>query len=254
MRPIREAISGALIILLLAALAACGTSAPPGTSAGPSHARSAASAGPGPASATAPSPTAAASAAQATPAVAVLSFRVSYPWHWPNDAGNRASIQHSYPVPPLPQLIAISAGDHPASTGERAYNRISFTFRSAFPSYQVQFVPGLTGDPSGQAIALAGDGVLQVTFRQAQAHTAGGAPSIVAQPAAHLGFSRMISWAPAGDFEGVVTYGIGIAWPNPQSDPQFAVRAIEVEKVTASGEHRYIVAIDIDATPASGPH
>ena len=53
----------------------------------------------------------------------------------------------------------------------------------------------------------------------------------------------MASWAPAGDFEGVVTYGIGIAWPNPQSNPQVGVRAIEVERVTASGQHRYLVAI-----------
>jgi len=32
------------------------------------------------------------------------------------------------------------------------------------------------------------------------------------------------------------------------------VRAIEVEQVTAQGQHRYIVAIDIDATSASGQH
>lgn len=48
----------------------------------------------------------------------------------------------------------------------------------------------------------------------------------------------------------MVTYGIGIAWPNLHSNPQFSVRVIEVEKVTASGQHRYIIDIDIDATPA----
>jgi hypothetical protein len=182
----------------------------------------------------------------------VLSSRVAYPWHWPNDAGRPATIQHSYPVPPLPRVLAIGAGDHPAGTGERPCNRMSFTFSSAFPSYHIQFASRLVGDPSGRAIPLAGNGVLTVTFRRAQAHTASGAPSVVAQPPARLGFSRMVSWAPAGDFEGVVTYGIGIAWPNPHSNPQFAVRAIEVEKVTAGGQHRYIVAIDIDATPAGG--
>jgi hypothetical protein len=51
-----------------------------------------------------------------------------------------------------------------------------------------------------------------------------------------------------GDFEGVVTYGIGIAWPVPHSNPQFAVRATGVEKGTAQGQHVYIVAIDVDAT------
>jgi hypothetical protein len=87
-----------------------------------------------------------------------------------------------------------------------------------------------------------------VTFREAQAHTASGRSSVVSQPPARLGLSRMVSWAQAGDFEGVLTYGIGIAWPNPQSNPQFAVRAMEVEKVTAQGQHVYVVAIDIEAT------
>lgn len=253
MRPIRVVVPGTLLLLVLAVLTACGTSAaPPRTSRPPSPAASATAGGPA-----SPSPTAAAPAqptGPAGPAEAVLSSRVAYPWHWPNDAGSPANIQHSYPVPPLPQVVAIGAGDHPGGAAERPYNRMSFTFSSAFPSYRIQFAGRLVGDPSGRAIPLAGDGVLTVTFRQAQAHTASGAPSVVTQPPARLGFSRMVSWAPAGDFEGVVTYGIGIAWPNPHSNPQFSVRAIEVEKVTASGQHRYIVAIDIDATPAGGLH
>jgi hypothetical protein len=156
-------------------------------------------------------------------------------------------VQHSYPVPPLPRLIAIGAGDHPAQAGERHYNRMSFTFTTAFPSYQFTFTSALVADPSGQPVKLAGNGVLKVTFHQAQAHTTSGRSSVIAQPPAQLGLSRMVSWAPAGDFEGVVTYGIGVAWPNPQSNPQIAVRATEVAKVTAQGQHLYVVAIDIDA-------
>jgi hypothetical protein len=183
----------------------------------------------------------------ASPADRVLSARVAYPWHWPNDTGQPGTIQHSYPVPPLPQLIAIGAGDHPATAAERPFNRMTFTFRSAFPSYQIRFGTKLVSDPSGRIIPLAGDGVLQVTFRQAQAHTASGAPSVLAQPPAQLGYRRMTSWAPAGDNEGVLSYGIGISWPGSQATPHFAVRAIEIEKVTAQG-HRYTVAIDIDTS------
>ena len=58
----------------------------------------------------------------------------------------------------------------------------------------------------------------------------------------------MAGYARGGDFEGVLTYGIGITWPVPDSNPQIAVRAYEVETATASGQHRYTVAIDIDAT------
>jgi hypothetical protein len=157
-------------------------------------------------------------------------------------------VQHSYPVPPLPRLIAIGAGSHPAQQAERAYDRMSFTFTTAFPGYQFTFTKALVADPSGKSIKLAGNGVLKVTFRLAQAHTASGRSSVISQPPAQLGLNRMVSWAPAGDFEGVVTVGIGISWPNPQSNPQFPVRATEVEKVTAQGRHLYVVAIDIDAT------
>jgi hypothetical protein len=87
-----------------------------------------------------------------------------------------------------------------------------------------------------------------VTFREAQAHTASGGSSVVSKPPARLGMNRITSWVQAGDFEGVLTIDIGIIQPMPQSNPQFPVRAVEVEKVTAQGQHLYVVAIDIDAT------
>ena len=151
-------------------------------------------------------------------------------------------------MPPVPTLVAVGVGDHPSELGERPYNRMSFTFTSAFPGYQFEFANALVSDPGGRPVLLVGNGVLKVTFRQAQAHTGSGRSSVVSQPPARVGFSRMVSWGQVGDFEGVVTYGIGIAWPVPHSNPQFAVRATEVEKVTAQGQHVYIVAIDVDAT------
>jgi len=150
----------------------------------------------------------------------------------------------------VPKLIAISAGDHPSNPGDIPYNRLSFTFTTGFPSYQFKFADALVSDPGGQIVPLAGKGVLLVTFRQARAHTASGASSVATQPPRHLGFTRMVDWAPGGDFEGVLSYGIGIDWPIPRSNPQFPVRTAEVEKVTSQGQHLYIVAIDI----SSGAH
>lgn len=246
MRPIRSIIPGILLLPLIA-LAGCGQSSTPRPSTQPAPAPAPASSM-APAAPASPGPAASPAASPAAPGDRVLSARVAYRWHWPNDTSQPASIQHSYPVPPLPQLIAIGAGDHPATTAERRFNRMTFTFSSAFPSYQIRFGAKLVSDPSGRPVPLAGDGVLRVTFRQAQAHTASGAPSVLAQPPAHLGYRRMTSWAPAGDNEGVLSYGIGISWPDPQAKPRFAVRAIEIEKVTPQGQHRYVVAIDIDAT------
>jgi len=65
--------------------------------------------------------------------------------------------------------------------------------------------------------------VLVVRFDVAQAHSADGSRSTVAsKPPASIGFRRMVSYAQAGDHEGVLTYGIGITWPNPRSNPQIA--------------------------------
>jgi hypothetical protein len=57
----------------------------------------------------------------------------------------------------------------------------------------------------------------------------------------------MTDFAQAGDFEGVLSYGIGVTRSVLHSNPQTLVRAYEVETVTAAGQHRYVVAIDINA-------
>lgn len=234
----------------VAALAGCGGNSAshgaPGSPA-PSASHPATSA---PAPTASPSPTAAApSPTKAVPSDTVVSSRVTYAWHWPNDGNRPGSVQHASAVPPLPTLVAIGAGDHRGAPGERPYNRISFTFTGGFPSYQFGFTNALASDPSGRPVPLADGGALKVTFRQAQAHDAGGRTSVVSQPPSWLGMSRMLSWAQAGDFEGVLTYSIGIAMPVAHSNPQFMVRAIEVAKVTGHGQHLYLVAIDVDVAP-----
>ena len=176
-----------------------------------------------------------------------MSSRVSYAWHWPNDVASPGSVRHSYQVPPVPELVSIAAGDHQAAGGERAFNRMSFTFTDAFPTYEFAFTSKLTADGSGQVVNLAGDDVLRVIFREAQAHAGSGASSIASQPPAQLGMDRMVAWAPAGDFEGVLTFGIGMHRTILQSNPQYQVRAIEVEKTTAQGQHLYVVALDIES-------
>jgi len=259
MIPIRKNHAGALLALAvaLAGLAACGNNpAPPAGAASPHPAVTQPAATHPVTSAPAPPPPATPAAAPSSPASTthtetVVATRVSYPWHWPNDVTRPGSIGHTYPVPPVPKLIAISAGNHPSDPGEQPYNRLSFTFTKGFPSYQFHFVNALVSDPSGRTIPLGGNGVLEVTFHTAQAHTAKGSSSVVSQPPAHLGYTPMADWAQGGDFEGVLTYGIGIASPVPHSNPQFPVRTVEVEKVNAQGQHLYIVAIDMTATPAA---
>lgn len=250
MRTIRRSAAGGLagLALVFGVLVGCGRAAPTaGPPAPPSGSPPASSAttSPAPAATTGtPPPTDTTTA----PATTVVLSRVAYPWHWPNDDGHPDSVTHSYQVPPVPQLVRIGVGDHPGDPGDRPFNRMSFTFTTAFPSYRIEFVDRLIGDGNGQTIPLEGLGVLKVTFRQARAHTEDGNSSILSRPPAHIGYTRMVDYAQGGDFEGVLSYGIGITWPIPHSNPQIAVRAYEVEQVTGQGQHVYVVAIDVDAT------
>ena len=100
-------------------------------------------------------------------------------------------VTHTYPIPPLPQLIRLGAGEHPADPGERPFDRMSFTFTTAFPTYQIAFVDRLVGDGSGQPVPLEGTGVLRIVFRQARAHDDDGTASVLAGPPAHLGYPRI---------------------------------------------------------------
>ena len=155
---------------------------------------------------------------------------------------------HSYPVPPMPKLVPISVGYHPEEHGQLPHSRMSFTFTRAFPGYHFEWVTQLVSDASGKVVPLAGTDVLKVVFDQAQAHSADGTRStIVSQPGRPIGYQSMTDYAQAGDYEGVLTYGIGSTRAVPLSNPQTYVRAYEVEVVTAAGQHRYVVAIDINA-------
>ena len=257
MRPTRRTLTRALLLLtlILPASVGCGTNAPPVGS--PSAAPTTTIASPAPSATSGPAPTA--TPAQPTPTQSVptpstpvpppgwtvVSSRVAYQWRWP---GGGVTVNHTYPVPPVAELVSIGAGNHPDDPGDRPYNRMSFSFTTAYPTYTFEYVNQLVADGSGQPIPLAGLGVLRIVFTPAQAHNpAGTASSIQSQPPAHLGMARMVEYARAGDFEGHLSYGIGITWPDPHSNAQIAVRVYEVTYTNSHGEHRYVIAFDIDA-------
>jgi hypothetical protein len=234
---------------LLAILPACGRAGQPAAGSAPSASSTVTASGQP--STHGQSPTAslpATGTASPSASAPVLSFRLAYPWHWPNDTAMPGRVTHASAVPPVPELIQIRVGSHPAASGDRAYDRISFTFTDGFPSYRIEFAGQLVSDPGGKVIPLGGQGVLHIVFAGAQAHTADGTKtSIISKPAAGIGFPRMAAYTQAGDFEGVLSYGVGVTWPTAHSNPQLPVRAYEQETVVG-GKHRYTVAIDIDAS------
>ena len=124
-----------IFAFMLVTLAGCaGQAARPGAAAPPSSTPSAA-ATPGPATAPAPGPSSGVPAS--SPSTRVLSSRVAYGWLWPNGPVP-GRVTHSYPVPPVPELMSISVGEHPAGSGQPAFDRMAFTFTNAFPSYRFE--------------------------------------------------------------------------------------------------------------------
>lgn len=186
----------------------------------------------------------------------VISSTVSHEWAWPGPTAPFKST-HNNPVPlgpppaePLPTLDSIGIDEHPSETP--SYDQLSFRFNGAFPSYEISFVPALLADGSGLPIPMPGTGaILKVTFRGAQAHTSDGKPSIpTGSPTPSAGRRALTGYVPAGDFEGILSYGVGVGrsvTPPPTPAPQTKVRVYEVEKIE-QGRHLFVVAVQLDAS------
>lgn len=190
-------------------------------------------------------PTAARPASSTTtaPSAEVISSVVTYHWGWPNNAVRPCAVEHSYPVPPLPVLVKISVGEHYEASP--AYDRITFTFTGTFPSYDAQWVSRLVADASGKPIPLDGNDILRIRFTEADAHDATGHSTIVSAPPARVGYKAINHYAQAGDFEGVITYGVANYRTVTESNPQALVRTLEIKKSDGHGGYLYVVAVDI---------
>jgi hypothetical protein len=211
-----------------------GTAAPPTTGAPTTTEVSPTTAGPPAAEA----PPAAGPAATSTP---VGDYRVTYGWAVPSE---RATVSHTVNPPPLPYLAEIHTGDH--GTENPGYARISFYFRVGFPSYNVQYVRQVLTEGRGDPLPLEGNAALRVGFVEASTHDDNGRSTIVAAAPTHIGFRNLKSYGFAGDFEGYVTYGLGIQVA-PNSDQVLPIRVGELRKPDGRGGWFYVVAVDVRA-------
>jgi hypothetical protein len=100
------------------------------------------------------------------------------------------------------ELFGVAAGCHPT------FDRFVIRARSATPSYDVRYVKRIVADGSGRPVPLLGSKRIRVVVRNARGHTEGGTnllPGVRTPLCANL---RQIKTA--GDFEGVVTFGLGL--------------------------------------------
>jgi hypothetical protein len=102
-----------------------------------------------------------------------------------------------------PELLSVE-------TAERdGHDRVTFTFQGSAPGWRVRYVPEVAG-AGGRAVPLDGEAFLEVTFEPAQARDTAGRPTFPDGDLAPGAISvRQVRLA--GDFEGQVRFGIGVA-------------------------------------------
>jgi hypothetical protein len=100
------------------------------------------------------------------------------------------------------ELFAVAGACHPT------FDRFVIRARFATPGYDVRYVRHVVADGSGRPVPLLGTKRIHVVLQHARAHTTGGTnllPGVVTPRCPNL---RQIK--DAGDFEGVVSFGLGV--------------------------------------------
>ncbi|WP_121155034.1 AMIN-like domain-containing (lipo)protein [Micromonospora pisi] len=227
------------VVLLAAACSTAGPADPPGQP----PATTAVGAGtPGTGPATTPSDPAASPDPPdpASPGPGVTDYRVTWNWGVPSEPV-RIDNKVRPPVvpppgPPLPLLVEVRVGDHP----DEDFTRITFAFRNGTPGYQISYVPRVTMAGSGDPVKLPGNAFVYIEFNPAQAHDEQGRSSIVSAPDPGLGYPTLRGYGSAGDYEGHVSYGLGLQVP-PGSDHALPIRALQLTRPDGTR----IVAVDV---------
>jgi hypothetical protein len=112
-------------------------------------------------------------------------------------------------VPPTPLLTGLRTGTH----SDAGYDRIAFDFQQDLPpGYTIKYVDQAVRSASGQPIVITGNSILQIDFTPATAHnSAGHTPASPPTDPEISGYHELESFVMSGDFEGHVTFDMGLA-------------------------------------------
>ena len=87
------------------------------------------------------------------------------------------------------------------------FDRVVFEFRAGTPAWSARYVPQVIHDGSGLPVRLPGNAFLHLVFRRTRIDRASaGPPPIVRTPR----FATLLQLKEAGDFEGAVSFGLGL--------------------------------------------
>jgi hypothetical protein len=103
---------------------------------------------------------------------------------------------------PAPAVLRhVRVGRHPG------FDRVVFEFRRSTPKWSARYVPKVIHDGSGRPVRLLGRAFVHVVFQGANIDRASaGPPEIVRTPR----FPTLLQVKEAGDFEAVVSFGLGL--------------------------------------------
>ncbi len=115
-----------------------------------------------------------------------------------------ATVAAAPAAPRNPTLVGIRAAQH------HGFDRVVYDFAGGLPNrIRLRYVTTLVADGSGRPVRIAGRAILRLSMFPAEAHTGAAvntAPRRLAFP-----YKNVMTTVRAGDFEGYVTYGIGLA-------------------------------------------
>jgi hypothetical protein len=120
-----------------------------------------------------------------------------------------AAISQSQPEPPVATVVAFRAAYH--AEAKPRYDRVVFELDQQLPEHlRVEYVTQLIEDGSGFPVSVAGTRILQVTLSPTNAHTQQGKATIPRRVRYRMPNVKEVVLV--SDFEGTVSFGIGLAW------------------------------------------
>jgi len=117
--------------------------------------------------------------------------------------------------PGSPAQVCSQAGTYLTAVrtgGHSGYDRVVFQFSGKLPGYAVERVQAVYSDPKGTPVPLAGQSYLRVVFHGTSAvcprplHQTYTGPTVLTPY-----YLELLTVSAAGDFEGVLSFGIGLA-------------------------------------------
>ena len=112
-------------------------------------------------------------------------------------------------TPVVPTLTQISAAHHPG------FDRLVFQFSGPVPAqHSARYVSQVIGDASGLPVNVVGSAKLLVRFSPAAGHNAQGSVTYGATQRTYA-LPGLIQVVNAGDFESVLSFGVGVARSEP---------------------------------------